>query len=93
MPVETWLLIPVDAELMARGISFVVLVFVILLMTGYFCITLVTLLSIMITKDLVAPDTVLRAAIVLPVFAAAAWIGARYFRKSNDKTYTQVGSK
>lgn len=143
MPVGIWLLTTVDAVLMTRGIAFVVLVFVLLLMTGwqyqgkkrlgvtlvvgsvsgiliaatslgnppvmlyllsssdsaatnranftgYFCITLITLLSIMVARDLVVLTAVLRAAIILPVFAAAAWIGSRYFQKSNDKTYRQV---
>lgn len=143
MPVGTWLLITVDAELMARGIAFVVLVFVLLLMTGwryqgkkrlsvtlgvgsvsgilmaatslgnppvmlyllsgsdtaatnranftgYFCITLITLISLMIARNLVVPNAVIRAAMILPVFAAAAWIGARYFQKSNDNTYRRV---
>jgi len=35
MPVGVWLLISVDAELMARGIAAVVLIFVLLLMTGW----------------------------------------------------------
>lgn len=143
MPVGTWLLIKVEADLMARGISLVVLIFVLLLMsgwryqnekrlgitlgvgslsgiliaatslgnppvmlyflsgsdtaainranfTGYFAITLITLLSMMIVRDLVVPNAVVRAAIMLPAFAVGAWIGARYFRKSNDKMYRQV---
>jgi uncharacterized membrane protein YfcA len=143
MPVGTWLLITVDADLMARGIALVVLIFVLLLMTGwryqrekrlgvtlcvgslsgilvaatslgnppvilyllsssdtaatnranftgYFAITLITLLSMMIARDLVIPNAVVRAVIILPVFALGAWIGTQYFRKSNDKTYRQV---
>lgn len=143
MPAGTWLLVTIDAELMARGIAFVVLVFVLLLMTGwryqgdkrlgvtlvvgsisgtlmaatslgnppvmlyllyssdtaavnranftgYFGITLIILLSIMIAKDLVAINAVLQAAMILPVFAAGAWIGARYFRKSSEDKYRQV---
>lgn len=143
MPVGTWLLITVDADLMARGIALVVLIFVLLLMTGwryqrekrlgvtlsvgslsgilvaatslgnppvilyllsssdtaatnranftgYFAVTLITLLSMMIARDLVIPNAVVRAVIILPVFALGAWIGTQYFRKSNDKTYRQV---
>jgi uncharacterized membrane protein YfcA len=143
MPVGTWLLVTVDAELMARGIAAVVLIFVLLLMTGwryegpkrlgitlgvgtvsgtlmaatslgnppvmlyllsgsdsaatnranftgYFCITLVTLLTLMIIKGLIFSPAVIRAAIMLPVFATGAWFGARYFRKANDKLYRQV---
>ena len=143
MPFGTWLLLTVDAELMARGIAAVVLIFVLLLMsgwryqgpkrlgftlgvgtvsgtlmaatslgnppvmlyllsstdsaainranfTGYFCITLVTLLSLMILKGLIVAPAVIRAALLLPAFAAAAWLGARYFRKANDKLYRWV---
>lgn len=35
MPVGTWLLITVEAELMARGTAFVVLVFALLLLAGW----------------------------------------------------------
>lgn len=143
MPVGTWLLLTVDAELMARGIAFVVLVLVLLLMTGwryrgekrlgvtlavgatsgvlmaatslgnppvmvyllsgpdtaatnranftgYFCVTLVTLLAMMIVRDLIVLPAVLRAAMILPVFAISVWVGSRTFRKSNDKAYRQV---
>ena len=143
MPVGTWLLLTVDAESMARGIAAVVLVFVLLLMTGwryqgpkrlgftlgvgtlsgalmaatslgnppvmlyllsssdsaatnranftgYFCITLVTLLILMLIRDLILLPAVIRAALLLPVFATAAWFGARYFRRANDRIYRQV---
>jgi uncharacterized membrane protein YfcA len=143
MPVGTWLLVTVDAELMARAIAAVVLVFVLLLMsgwryqgpkrlgftlgvgtvsgtlmaatslgnppvmlyllsstdsaatnranfTGYFCITLITLVTLMAVKDLIVAPAVTRAAIMLPVFAGAAWLGARYFHKATDKIYRQV---
>lgn len=143
MPVGTWLLVTVDAELMARGIAAVVLVFVLLLMTGwryqgpkrlgvtlgvgtlsgtlmaatslgnppvmlyllsstdsaatnranftgYFCITLITLITLMAFKGLVVTNAAIRAAFMLPVFAAAAWLGARYFHKASDKLYRQV---
>ncbi len=143
MPFGTWLLVTVDAELMARGIAAVVLIFVLLLMTGwryqgpkrlgftlgvgtvsgtlmaatslgnppvmlyflsssdsaatnranftgYFCITLVTLLTLMVFRGLIVSAAVIRAAVMLPVFATAAWFGARYFRKANDKLYRRV---
>lgn len=143
MPVGTWLLLNVDAKLMARGIAAVVLVFVLLLMagwryqgpkrlrftlgvgtlsgtlmaatslgnppvmlyllsssdgaatnranfTGYFGVTLVTLLAYMAAKGLIVAPAVVRAALLLPVFAVAAWLGARYFQKANDKLYRQV---
>ena len=143
MPVGTWLLLTVDAELMARGIAAVVFISVLLLMTGwryqgpkrlgftigvgtvsgtlmaatslgnppvmlyllsssdsaatnranftgYFCITLVTLVTLMVMRDLIVLPAVIRAALLLPVFATAAWFGARYFRKANDRIYRQV---
>lgn len=143
MPVGTWLLVTVDAGLMARGIAAVVLVFVLLLMigwryegpkrlgftlgvgamsgalmaatslgnppvmlyllsssdsaatnranfTGYFCITLVTLIILMLARGLIASSAVIRAAIMLPVFVTSAWYGARCFRKANDKMYRFV---
>jgi uncharacterized membrane protein YfcA len=143
MPVGTWLLVTVDAELMARAIAAVVLVFVLLLMsgwryqgpkrlgftlgvgtvsgtlmaatslgnppvmlyllsstdsaatnranfTGYFCITLITLVTLMAIKGLIVAPAAMRAAIMLPAFAAAAWLGARYFRKATDRVYRQV---
>lgn len=143
MPLGTWLLVTVDAELMARAIAAVVLVFVLLLMsgwryhgpkrlgftlgvgtvsgtlmaatslgnppvmlyllsstdsaatnranfTGYFCITLITLVTLMAVKGLIVAPAAVRAAIMLPVFAGAAWLGARYFRKASDKIYRHV---
>ncbi len=143
MPAGTWLLLTVDAEVMARGIAGVVLVCVLLLMTGwryqgpkrlgftlgvgtvsgtlmaatslgnppvmlyllsssdsaatnranftgYFCITLVTLVTLMVMRDLIVLPAVIRAALLLPVFATTAWFGARYFRRSNDRVYRQV---
>lgn len=143
MPFGTWLLVTVDAELMARGIAAVVLIFALLLMTGwryqgpkrlgftlgvgtvsgtlmaatslgnppvmlyflsssdsaatnranftgYFCITLVTLLTLMVFRGLIVSPAVIRAAVMLPVFTTAAWFGARYFRKANDKLYRRV---
>lgn len=143
MPLGTWLLITVDADLMARGIAAVVLVFVLLLMTGwryhgpkrlgvtlgvgsvsgalmaatslgnppvmlyllsgsdsaatnranftgYFCITLVTLITLMVIKGLIATSAIILAAVLLPVFAAAAWLGSRYFSRANDKLYRRV---
>jgi len=35
MPLGTWLLVNIDARIMARAIAFIVLVFVLLLMTGW----------------------------------------------------------
>jgi hypothetical protein len=143
MPVGTWLLVTIDPQIMARCIAFIVLVFVLLLMTGwryrgpkrvgitlgiggisgvliaatsmgnppvivyflsgpdnaatnranftgYFAVTLATLLVMMTARGLIDGATVLRTALLLPVFAGAAWLGVKYFYKSNDRRYRQV---
>jgi len=143
MPVGTWLLVTVDPQVMARCIAFIVLVFVLLLMTGwryrgpkrlgitlavggisgvliaatsmgnppvvvyflsgpdtavtnranftgYFAATLATLLVMMTARGLIGGPTVLRTALLLPIFAGAAWLGAKYFYKSTDRRYRQV---
>lgn len=143
MPAGSWLLINIDADLMARGIALVVLIFTILLMlnyrfhgekrlvsilgigvvsgvmmaatslgnppvifyfltspsnaptnranfTGYFAITLVVLLSMMLARGLVTRSAVYQTALLLPVFMLSAWAGARYFNKSSEKRYRQV---
>ena len=58
--------------------------------TGYFAITLATLIVMMTAKGLINGATVLRTASLLPVFAGAAWLGAKYFYKSTDRRYRQV---
>jgi len=143
MPVGTWLLVNIDARIMARAIAFIVLVFVLLLMTGwryrgpkrlgitlgvggisgvliaatsmgnppvivyflsgpdtaatnranftgYFAASLATLLVMMTARGLIGGPTVLRTALLLPVFAGAAWLGAKCFYKSTDRRYRQV---
>jgi hypothetical protein len=143
MPVGTWLLVNIDARIMARAIAFIVLVFVLLLMTGwryrgpkrlgitlgvggisgvliaatsmgnppvivyflsgpdtaavnranftgYFAATLATLLVMMTARGLIDGATVLRTALLVPVFAGAAWLGAKYFYMSTDRRYRQV---
>jgi uncharacterized membrane protein YfcA len=143
MPVGTWLLVTVDPQIMARCIACIVLVFVLLLMTGWryrgpkrlgitlgvggisgvliaatsmgnppvivyflsgpdtaatnranftgnFAVTLATLLVMMTARGLIDAATVLRTALLLPVFAGAAWLGSTYFHKSTDRRYRQV---
>lgn len=143
MPLGTWLLVNIDARIMARAIAFIVLVFVLLLMTGwryrgpkrlgislgvggisgvliaatsmgnppvivyflsgpdtaavnranftgYFAATLATLLVMMTARGLIDAATVLRTALLLPVFAGAAWLGSKYFYQSTDRRYRQV---
>ena len=58
--------------------------------TGYFAITLVTLLVWMTVLGLVSLAAVKQAAILLPVFMAAAWLGARLFRKSSELLYRRL---
>jgi hypothetical protein len=143
MPVGTWLLMSIDTRIMARAIAFIVLVFVLVLMsgwryrgpkrlgitlgigsisgvliaatsmgnppvivyflsgpdtaavnranfTGYFAVTLATLLVMMAARGLIDGTTTLRTALLVPVFASAAWLGAKYFYKSTDRRYRQV---
>ena len=143
MPAGSWLLVTIDADLMARGIALIVLIFVVLLMfdwryqgekrlvsilaigavsgvmiaatslgnppvilyllssqdssatnranfTGYFAITLVVLLTLMVATGLVTISAVLRASLLLPVFMLSAWVGGRYFQKSSERLYRRV---
>lgn len=143
MPLGTWVLMTVDGGLMTRGIALVVLVFVLLLMTGwryggpkrlgitlvvgtlsgvliaatslgnppvmlyllsgsdpaatnranftgYFALTLVTVLAMMMARDVLVPDAALRAALLFPLFAVGTWMGARYFKRSNEKAYRHL---
>ena len=143
MPAGTWLLLSLDPRVMARCIAFIVLVFVLLLMTGwryggpkrlaatlgvgglsgvllaatsmgnppvivyflsgpdtaavnranftgYFAATLATVLVMMAARGLIDGATALRTALLLPVFAGAAWLGAKFFYKSTDRRYRQV---
>lgn len=143
MPAGSWVLVNIDADLMVRGIAFVVLIFVVILMfdhrfhgekrlisilgigavsgvmmaatslgnppvilyfltsqnssatnranfTGYFAITLVVLLSMMLAGRLISWPAVFRAVLLLPVFMLSAWAGGRYFNKSSEKRYRQV---
>lgn len=143
MPIGTWLLVTVDAELMARVIALVVLVLVSVLLsgwrfrgekrlagtvavgmtsgvlmaatslgnppvmlyllsspdsaatnranfTGYFAVTLLTLLAMMLMRSLVTMETALRAAALLPVFVLSAWAGARFFNRSGETLYRRA---
>jgi hypothetical protein len=44
----------------------------------------------MTAKDLIDGATVLRTALLSPVFAGAAWLGAKYFYKATDRRYRQA---
>jgi hypothetical protein len=58
--------------------------------TGYFAITLVALFSLMLATDMINGSAVLRASVFLPLFMLSAWVGARYFKNSSEKTYRGV---
>jgi uncharacterized protein len=58
--------------------------------TGHFAATLATVLVMMAARGLIDGATLLRTALLLPVFAGAAWLGAKYFYKSTDRRYRQV---
>lgn len=58
--------------------------------TGYFAITLLTLIVWMAWSALIAWEAVRNAAILLPVFMLAAWAGSRLFRQSSEALYRRV---
>jgi hypothetical protein len=58
--------------------------------TGYFAITLVVVLTLMVATGLVALSAVLHASLLLPVFMLSAWVGGRYFQNSSEKLYRRV---
>ncbi|MFO7709990.1 MAG: sulfite exporter TauE/SafE family protein [Desulfobacterales bacterium] len=143
MPLGTWLLVSVDAGLMARCIALIVLVFTLILLsgwryrgpkrlgvslgvgglsgvliaatsmgnppvivyflsgpdtaatnranfTGYFAVTLATLLAMMTARGLIEAAAVQRTLALLPVFAGGAWLGAKFFYRSSDRRYRHV---
>ena len=55
--------------------------------TGYFAITLVVVLTLMVSTGLVALTAVMHASLLLPLFMLSAWVGGRYFQKSDEKLY------
>ncbi|MFT5657497.1 MAG: putative membrane protein YfcA [Gammaproteobacteria bacterium] len=58
--------------------------------TGYFAVTLMALLSVMIFGGLITIQTTTTAVVLLPGFLLATWIGSRLFSKSNEKIYRMV---
>jgi len=143
MPLGSWLLVSLEPALIARGVAGVVLVFAIVLLsgwryqgvkrlpvtlgvgalsgvlmastslgnppvmvyllsssdraevnranfTGYFAITLATLIAWMLVRDLIGWDALQRAAILLIPFMAAAWIGSKLFRQSSEVLYRRI---
>ena len=58
--------------------------------TGYFALTLTALIAMMAFGGLIGPDAVWTAALLLPAFMAAAFVGAKLFRKSSETLYRRV---
>lgn len=58
--------------------------------TGYFGITLVALIGMMGAAGLIDRDAIVAAAILLPMFMGAAWVGSRLFRRSSETLYRRV---
>ncbi len=58
--------------------------------TGYFAITLTMLIAMMTLAGLVDLNALVTAAILLPVFVVAAWMGGRLFRRSGEAIYRRV---
>ena len=58
--------------------------------TGYFGITLVALAAMMGAAGLIDGGALTMAAILLPMFMGAAWVGSRLFRQSSEALYRRV---
>ena len=58
--------------------------------TGYFAITLATLIVLMIINGLISREVAIRAAMLIPVFLLTTWLGSRLFRQSSEQMYRRV---
>lgn len=58
--------------------------------TAYFAVTLAALLAIMLLGGLVSRPAVWSAALLLPPYMLAAWLGARLFRASSEGLYRRI---
>lgn len=58
--------------------------------TGYFALTLTALIAMMAFAGFIDGHAVWTAALLLPVFMAGAFVGAKLFRKSSETLYRQV---
>lgn len=143
MPLGSWLLLSVDTDAMARAIAAIVLVFALVLLTGwryagekntpasiavgalsgtmmaatslgnppvmlyllsgrdaaatnranftgYFALTLTALILWMTARGQITSAPLTRAALLLPPFMLAAYLGARLFRQSSERLYRHV---
>ena len=58
--------------------------------TGYFAVTLLALIAMMALAGLIDRSALATAAILLPAFMAAAWVGSKLFRRSSEALYRRV---
>ncbi len=58
--------------------------------TGYFAVTLVALIAIMAVQGLIGREALTTAALLLPVFMIATFVGSKLFRKSSEAMYRRV---
>ena len=58
--------------------------------TGYFAVSLVALIAMMALTGLIDRNALVTAAILMPVFMAAAWAGSKLFRRSSEALYRRV---
>ena len=143
MPVGSWLLVTLDPTLIARAMAGVVLVFSLVLLTGwrydgpkrlpvtlgigalsgtlmastslgnppvmiyllsgrdraetnranftgYFAITLLTLIAWMLIGGLISMEAAERSLVFLGPFLVAVWVGGKLFRKSSEEIYRRI---
>ncbi len=58
--------------------------------TGYFAITLATLIVMMVVNGLLTWEVAHRAVTLIPAFLVATWIGSCMFRQSSEQMYRNV---
>ncbi len=58
--------------------------------TGYFAITLATLILLMSFKGLLTWEAARLAGMMIPVFLMTTWIGSKLFRQSSEQMYRRV---
>ncbi len=57
---------------------------------GYFAVTQVALLLVLMVSDLLSWPPVFRAAMPTPPYLLAAWLGSRLFRPSSERRYRRI---
>ena len=58
--------------------------------TGYFAITLVALLVVMLYQGQIGQGALVKTGLLLPVFMLSAWVGSRLFRQANEGLYRRI---